>query len=194
MKKILSIIAVAFMAISASAQSEAGSLSWKPNVGITYSTATGDAGKGVDGRIGLTAGVEAMYMVNEKLGVAAGLNYTGYNTGYDEEYHGEKYSVSNTCYYFHIPITANYYVSPGLALKAGLAFNILASAKMSDDEESEDVKDYYNSTFISIPVGASYEMSNGLVFDLRYSLGVSDVGKGGSGSFNSLMFTVGYKF
>ena len=43
MKKILSFIAVAFMAIPVSAQSEAGSLSWKPNVGIAYSTVTGNS-------------------------------------------------------------------------------------------------------------------------------------------------------
>ena len=190
MKKILSIIAVAFMAISTSAQSEAGSLSWKPNVGITYSSASGDLGKVVDGRIGLTAGVEAMYMVNEKFGAAAGINYTGYNTGHDRG--GE--SVSLTNYYFHVPVTANYYVSQGLALKAGLAFNILASAKISYDGNSGDNKDAYSSIFVSVPIGASYELSNGFVLDLRYSLGITDAAKHGSGSFNSLMFTVGYKF
>lgn len=186
MKKILSIIAVAFMAISASAQSEAGSLSWKPNVGITYSSASGDAGNGSSSRIAITAGVEAMYMVNEKFGAAGGINYTGYSIG-----HGD---ASLTNYYFHVPVTANYYVSQGLALKAGLAFNILASAKYSYDGHSTDVKDEYSSTFVSVPIGASYELSNGFVLDLRYSLGITDAAKHGSGSFNSLMFTVGYKF
>ena len=79
MKKIYAFIAAAFMAISASAQSEAGSFTLQPNVGITYSTATGDAGKETKGAIGLTAGVEGMYMINDKFGVALGLNYTGYN-------------------------------------------------------------------------------------------------------------------
>ena len=78
MKKLLTITAAALMAISASAQSEAGSFTLQPNVGVTYSTATG-VGKSMDGAIGLTAGVEGMYMVNEKFGAALGLNYTGYN-------------------------------------------------------------------------------------------------------------------
>ena len=186
MKKILSIIAVAFMAISASAQSEAGSLSWKPNVGITYSSASGDIGNGSSSRIAITAGVEAMYMINEKFGAAGGINYTGYSIGSGD--------VSLTSYYFHIPVTANYYISQGLALKAGLAFNILASAKRSYDGHSTDAKDGFSSTFVSIPIGASYELSNGFVLDLRYSLGITDAAKHGSGSFNSLMFTVGYKF
>ena len=79
MKKIITLTAAALLAISASAQSEAGSLTWKPNVGITYTTATGFLGKYSDGAVGVTAGVEAMYMLKEKFGTALGLNYTGYN-------------------------------------------------------------------------------------------------------------------
>ena len=80
MKKLLTITAAALMAISASAQSEAGSFTLKPNVGFTYTTATGDLGEDTDGAFALTAGVEGMYMVNEKFGASLGLNYTGYNT------------------------------------------------------------------------------------------------------------------
>ncbi|MBO4482613.1 MAG: hypothetical protein J5735_02245, partial [Prevotella sp.] len=72
MKKIITLTAAALMAISASAQSEAGSLTWKPNVGITYTTATGFLGKYSDGAVGVTAGVEAMYMLKEKFGAALG--------------------------------------------------------------------------------------------------------------------------
>ena len=188
MKKILSFIAVAFMAISVSAQSEAGSLSWKPNVGITYSTVTGNSDDESAADIAITAGVEAMYMINEKFGAALGVNYTGYSSKDDEE------DLTLTNYYFYIPVTANYYVAQGLALKAGVAFNVLASAKLSYDGGSDDVKDDCKSSFIAIPVGASYELSNGLAFDLRYNFGVGDISKRGDGSFSSLMFTIGYKF
>ena len=75
MKKLLAVIATAFITISASAQSEAGSFTLKPNVGFTYTTATGDWGEGADGAFALTAGVEGMYMVNEKFGAALGLNW-----------------------------------------------------------------------------------------------------------------------
>ena len=54
-------------------------------------------------------------------------------------------------------------------------------------------KDFYKSTFVSIPVGASYEI-NDFVFNLRYNFGVSNIQKEGDGSFNALTFTVGYKF
>ena len=198
MKKLLAVIATAFITISASAQSEAGSFTLKPNVGFTYTTATGDWGEGADGAFALTAGVEGMYMVNEKFGAALGLNYTGYNTSVEvyTSLDGDKKEddiYSN--YYFNIPVMANYYVAPGFALKAGVALNILSTAKIDgkDKNAGHDVKDMYKSTFFSIPVGASYEI-NDFVFEARYNLGVSKVAENYDGTFNALTFTVGYKF
>ena len=200
MKKLLTITAAVLMAISASAQSDAGSFTLQPNVGFTYTTATGDWGEGTDGAFGLTAGVEGMYMINDKFGAALGLNYTGYNTSQEVGLlissvldATEDMTFSN--YYFNIPVTANFYVAPGLALKAGIAMNILSTAKIDGEDKfyGADVKDMYESTFFSIPVGASYEI-NDFVFNLRYNFGLGDVAKANSGSFNALSCTVGYKF
>ena len=193
MKKLLTIIATAFIALSVSAQSEAGSFTLQPNVGVTY--ASPSFGDGLDGAFGLTAGVEGMYMINDKFGAALGLNYTGYNTSKEFKIKGdtEDYIYSN--YYFHIPVTGNYYVAPGLAVKAGIAFNILSTAKFHGEDKvgKEKVKDWYKSTFFSIPVGVSYEI-NDFVFDARYGFGITDAAEGSNGSFNTLTFTVGYKF
>ena len=201
MKKFFTFIAAAFMAISASAQSEAGSFTLQPNVGFTYTTATGDNGEGSKGAFALTAGVEGMYMVNDQFGLALGLNYTGYNVSQESF----KDDVIYSNYYFNIPVMANYYVAPGLALKAGIAVNFLSTAKIDGYDEYEfalgrktiaktKVKDFYKSTFFSIPVGASYEF-NDFVFNLRYNFGISKVSDlCEDGSVNALTFTVGYKF
>ena len=197
MKKLLTITAAALMAISVSAQSDAGSFTIQPNVGFTYTTATGDWGEDTDGGFGLTAGVEGMYMINDKFGAALGLNYTGYNTSVElvTSLSGKTEDKIYSNYYFNIPVTANYYVAPGLAIKAGIAANILSTAKYDGDDKwgGDKVKDWYNSTFFSIPVGASYEI-NDFVFNLRYNIGLGDVAKKYSGSFNALTCTVGYKF
>ena len=195
MKKLLTLIATAFIAISVSAQSEAGSFTLQPNVGFTYTTATSDWGKGKDGAFALTAGVEGMYMVNDKFGAALGVNLTGYNTSVETL----KDDVIYSNYYFNFPVTANYYVAPGLAVKAGIALNLLSTAKRDGYDEydygfkSVKVKDLYKSTFVSVPVGVSYEF-NSFVFDARYNFGISKVANGHDGSFNALTFTVGYKF
>ena len=195
MKKLFTIIATAFIALSVSAQSEAGSFTLQPNVGFTYATATSDWGKGTDGAFALTAGVEGMYMVNDKFGAALGVNLTGYNTSVETL----KDDVIYSNYYFNFPVTANYYVAPGLAVKAGIALNLLSTAKRDGYDEydygfkSVKVKDIYKSTFFSVPVGVSYEF-NSFVFDARYNFGISKVANGHDGSFNALSFTVGYKF
>ena len=207
MKKFFAFIAAAFMAVSASAQSEEGSFTLKLNVGFTYTTPTGDFGENADGAFALTAGVEGMYMVNEKFGASIGLNYTGYNTkrksvNVSSILSGGKNLIDDVVYsnyYFNIPVMANYYVSEGLALKAGVALNLLSTAKIDGYDEYEfgraklEVKDMYKSTFFSIPVGVSYEF-NDFVFDARYNFGLGKVAEESDGSFNALTFTVGYKF
>lgn len=202
MKKVITIIATAFIAISASAQSELGSLTWQPNAGVTYTTATSELGEWADGAVSITTGVEAMYMLKDKLGGALGVNYTGLVVKDTVR----KRNLSN--YYLNLPVMANYYVAPTLSLKAGVALNILLDANMSPtygnpyyydsyysnvEELWYQPKDYYKSVFLSIPVGASYEIKN-FVLDAHYNIGVSKVADVCKGTFNSYSFTVGYKF
>ena len=201
MKKLLTIIATAFIALSVSAQSEAGSFTLQPNVGFTYTTATSDWGKGTDGAFALTAGVEGMYMVNDKFGAALGLNFTGYNISQEvvTSLKGDTEDLVWSNYYFNVPVTANYYVAPGLAVKAGIALNFLSTAKFDGYDEydfgvtSVKVKDLYKSTFFSVPVGVSYEF-NSFVFDARYNIGLGKVHDSKDGSYSAISFTVGYKF
>ena len=205
MKKLLTIIATALIAISVSAQSEAGSFTLQPNVGFTYTTPSGDWGKGKDGAFALTAGVEGMYMVNDKFGAALGVNLTGYNISQEvvTSLKGDTEDWVYSNYYFNFPVTANYYVAPGLAVKAGIALNLLSTAKVDGYDEIEiidgyrsaksKVKDIYKSTFFSVPVGVSYEF-NSFVFDARYNFGLGKVHESKDGSYSALTFTVGYKF
>lgn len=207
MKKVITIIATAFIAISASAQSEVGSLTWQPNAGITYTTATSELGEWADGAVSITTGVEAMYMLKDKFGVALGVNYAGLVVKDTVR----KRNRNN--YYLNLPVMANYYVAPALSFKAGVALNILLDANMSPtygnpyyynsyyynsyysnvEEPWYQPKDYYKSVFLSIPVGASYEIKN-FVLDAHYNIGVSKAADVCKGTFNSFSFTVGYKF
>ena len=194
MKKLFCFIAAAFISVSASAQSEVGSITIQPNVGLTVASATGDAGTNAKAAVGLTAGVEGMYMFTEKFGAALGVSLTGYNVSNKEGL--DKGKISSN-YYICVPVMANYYVAPGLALKAGASINFLATSKY-DGEDKVDGKKYrefFKRGFISIPVGASYEI-NGFVFDARYNIGVRKILRDTDidGSYNAFSFTVGYKF
>ena len=110
--------------------------------------------------------------------------------------------------YANIPIMANVYVLPGLALKAGVQPGFRLKAKMKTDNGTYDVDEYYklagtlipgeepkvNKFDLAIPVGISYEYSN-IVLDARYNLGLLKVENFGPAYYNRVFeVTLGYKF
>ena len=193
MKKMMMIVAMAVCSLAANAQNEVGQLTLKPMVGINLATLTGlDENKM---RVGLVAGAEAEYGVATNFSISAGVLYSMQGTKWSEGDVTETWKMD----YINIPILANYYVIPGLAIKAGIqpAFKASAKAKVSDGSNSisGDLEDVSGFT-LSIPMGLSYEYKN-FVLDARYNLGVTKVFKhnGDKTPKNSvIMFTLGYKF
>lgn len=84
--------------------------------------------------------------------------------------------------YLNIPILANFYVTKGLALKAGIQPGFLIGSKLrvrSNDGpwETADLKDenLFRTTDIAIPVGLPYTLDYGLVIDARYNFSLNDI-------------------
>lgn len=185
----------AFMvaALSANAQNEVGQVTLKPMAGVNLATLTGLTDNKL--RVGLVAGVEAEYGVAENFEISVGALYSMQGTKWKEDGATLTWKID----YINIPILANYYVTKGLALKAGIqpAFKASAKAKVSGGGNSIDGDLEGVSGFnLSIPFGISYEYQN-FVFDARYNLGVTKVFKenGDKTPKNSvIMFTLGYKF
>ena len=184
MKKMMMMAAMLVAVLSANAQNEIGQITLKPMAGVNLSTITDE--KDSKMKIGLVAGAEAEYGLMEKLGVSAGLLYSMQGCKFDGDDDEEKLD------YINIPILANYYVIPGLAVKAGIQPGFLMSAK---DDNGKSFKDDCNTFTFSIPVGTSYEYQN-FVVDARYNIGLSKINKEGSRSHknNVFMITIGYKF
>ena len=181
MKKFMMMVAMAFATLTASAQAEAGTLTLKPLVGINVANITDDDG---DAKVGLAAGAELGYQLNESFAVTAGAIYS--MQGAKSE--GVKMNLD----YINIPILANYYITKGLAVKAGIqpAFKVKSEAKA--DVVSVDM-DGFKSFDLSIPVGLSYEVSD-FVIDARYNWGMTKVFEGFDSKNTVFQFTVGYKF
>lgn len=181
MKKFMMMVAMAFATLTASAQAEAGTLTLKPLVGINVANITDDDG---DAKVGLAAGAELGYQLNESFAVTAGAIYS--MQGAKSE--GVKLNLD----YINIPILANYYITKGLAVKAGIqpAFKVKSEAKA--DVVSVDM-DGFKSFDLSIPVGLSYEVSD-FVIDARYNWGMTKVLEGFDSKNTVFQFTVGYKF
>lgn len=185
----------AFMvaAIGANAQNAVGEITLKPMVGMTIANITKVSG---DAKIGLAAGVEAEYGVSNNFSVTGGVVYSMQGTKYDYEYDGYKATVKDNFDYINIPILANYYIVPGLAIKAGIqpAFNVRSKVKTEVAGKSVDVDaDGVKSFDFSIPVGLSYELSD-FVLDARYQWGLTKIADGSDSKNSVFMISIGYKF
>jgi hypothetical protein len=184
MKKFLLSAVVMLFSMAASAQNEIGQLTIAPTVGINFANLSGD----IDGnkmKIAPVFGAVAEYGLAEKIGISAGALFSMQGCKYDE---GDEALKAN---FLNIPILANYYVADGIAIKAGVQPAFLMSAKVGD----EDIKDGYESFELSIPVGASYEVSN-FVIDARYNIPLTKLNKEGDKSIKNsiIQVTLGYKF
>ena len=190
------IAVMAVACLTASAQNtlrDNGSFTLQPKVGIGFGMIEGSwtTAPNVDNktRTGFLAGVEGEYYANEWLGIAAGLTYA--QQGW--KFEGGGNTVTTKLDYLNVPITANFYVAQGLALKTGLQMGFLMNAK----DESVDIKDACEKFNLAIPIGLSYEYQN-IVLDARYNLAVTKVNKNSNDDnkwrSSLIQITLGYKF
>lgn len=196
MKKIMMIAALMVATLSASAQNtlrDAGTFTLQPKVGIDFGMLSGSwtrlGGADRKTRVGLIAGVEGEYYANDYLGIAAGVNYA--QQGWKWDTNGTK--ETQKLDFINVPITANFYVAKGFAVKAGVQFGFLVKSKLED----LDNKDGFKKFNFSIPVGLSYEYAD-FVLDARYNISATAINKN-SDSDNKwrsdlIQITLGYKF
>jgi opacity protein-like surface antigen len=92
--------------------------------------------------------------------------------------------------YLRLPIMAKYYVMEGLSLQAGpeIAFKIAAQEDLVDEATK--------SLDFGLGFGAGYELSNGLMFDARYNLGLANISDVDGFDFGNagLQIGLGYRF
>ena len=192
-KTLFTILFVALAAVSASAQN----MFVKPMVGGTLSTFTGDA-EDVKMKFGFVGGAEFGYMVTPEFAVTAGLLASMQGAASKDNVFTKDFKTTLT--YLNIPILANYYVAPGLAIKAGVQPGFMLSRKTSytDLTDHIDVEDTSTDGMkkfdFSIPLGLSYEFRD-FVSDARYNLGLTNIYDSDNMKVKNgvIMLTVGYK-
>ena len=195
MKKIMMMLLMATVALTASAQNtlrDNGVFTLQPKVGLALGNFSGDYVKPLGSnddpkmRVGFIDGVEGEYYINDWFSAALGVNYAQQGWKVD----GNTLKLD----YLNVPLVADFYVARGLALKTGVQFGFLMNAKADEG----DIKNSCEKFNFSIPVGISYEISN-FVLDIRYNIALTKVNKydGGHNEKNRsdlVQFTVGYKF
>ena len=186
---ILAIVALA--SLTASAQQAVSSWSVTPKVGFNLATITDVEDAGM--KFGVVTGADLTYQLQEKFAITVGAFYSmqGARDKHDGLTRTWKFD------YINVPVLANYYVIPGLAIKAGIqpGFNLSHKYKTESNGNShESDLEKFKSLDISIPIGASYEFSD-FIIDARYNFGLTNLRDitDYSSKNSVIQFTVGYK-
>jgi len=226
MKKLFLLAAMMVATLSASAQArfQPGTFTIQPRLGGTGSMWSNAQDMYIEGNEveptasgGSFIGVDVEYYLSERFSLAAGLNWAEAGCGWENyKYYvdGIKMKVEETAQrngYINMPLTANWYVAKGLALKTGIQLSFLTNAELYTLTKfkqsgvkhtlitSDKNKDAFKTFDLAIPIGISYEFKIPIVLDLRYNIGLLDVNKKnlfGDESLHNMQatFTVGYKF
>lgn len=190
MKKLFFAAAIMMASVSAFAQHEAGDVTLQARIGLIGADFNNTSDTKV--RVDMVVGPELEYFLTDRFSLGAGVLYS--QQGATLENTDVEFDID----YINVPITANFYVVKGLALRAGIqpGFNVNGKMKAGDKEE-EDFKDAVNAMDFSIPFGLSYEYRH-FVIDARYTFGLTrifDKDKEPLDSKNiTFAITLGYKF
>ncbi len=203
MKKLFISIALMVMTLTVQAQHEEGDFTIQPRVGVTFSNLSdGDKWK-----TNIAYGVELEHFLADEFSLSAGVLFTNQGCIYDnlsDDFESDE-KIKLHVYYGTIPIMANYYILPGLALKAGIQPALRVKTKAQQGGNSIDLDNAINLLYadsdvkinkfdFSIPVGLSYEFK-GITLDARYNIGLTSLLNGGETVRNSVfVLTLGYKF
>lgn len=187
MKKLILSAVVMLASVATYAQHEVGTTTIQPKIGVNIANLSELKG---DVKVGLSAGAELEYQATDMVSFSAGVLYSMQGS----KWGGGKADIPllgtvkldskklNTGY-INVPVMANVYVVPGLAVKLGLQPGFCISKDKTDAKTVD----------LSIPVGLSYEISN-FVVDGRYNFGVTKAFDTTKAKNSVFQITLGYKF
>lgn len=205
MKKFTTLCLSLLFATTAFSQAESGTFSLQPKVGLNLSNILA-SDENLDMKAGLATGLEFNYQINRLIALSFGGLYS--QQGGKQSINGTDVTIKLD--YFNIPALINFYVTKGLALKAGLQLGFLVNDKanakrngtsleMSVEQFIHLAPQYSNVELrkfdVAIPIGISYEFSN-VVIDARYCAGLVPLFNDSRSSDRNSVFqlSVGYKF
>ena len=142
MKRIITLAFLSAISLASFAQSEAGTWSVIPHVGVSIASLTHQSG-GIEvgdnqsqelkpqARPGFTGGVDVMYQASDNIGLSIGLSYVQAGCKYkDVDDNGviwhDHYDRMD---YISVPLLAHSYIAPGLSINVGVAPSFLIYVK-----------------------------------------------------------------
>lgn len=173
MKKFL-LLSVLLLVLSTGASARK-ILSFGPKVGLNFSTATGFDSVLEGGKLDAVAGLYAEVQPFGWLGASIEALYSGEGfTTREMSFNNHVFSADMSLGYIAVPIMAKLYVLGGLSLNVGYQPSFLIFSNIKIDG-GQNVEVEAAKLCSSIPVGVSYSFGFGLLADLRYNIGLSNI-------------------
>ena len=166
MKKLFFAAAIMMASVSAFAQHSAGDITLQARLG--FCAADFNNTSDTKTRVEMVVGPEMEYFMTDRFSLGAGINYAQQGAELKDT------EVTYKIDYVNMPITANFYVVKGLALRAGLQPGINVNAKIEAGDVEKDLDDAVKGFDLAIPVGLSYEYKH-FVVDARYTFGLTKI-------------------
>jgi hypothetical protein len=144
-------------------------------------------------RTSVHLGLLAEIIVSDNFSVQPELLYSGQGSS---DYSQPGFSRTKLDY-ITLPVLGKFGLTENLSFEAGPQLGLLVSAKNKTDDANAKI-DGLKTLDFGLNAGLEYELSNGVIFQGRYNLGLTDTGLTGDSnkraSNSVIQFSVGYLF
>ena len=158
--------------------------------GLNVSNLMGDL-KDVAIRTSIHVGIVAEVIVSDKFSIQPELLYSGQGAT-DTREGGGRIKLD----YITLPVLAKFPIAKNLSLEAGPQVGFLISGKYKTNDSNEKIEGVKTIDF-GLDAGLEYELNNGVFFQARYNIGLTDTGLAGDNNRASnsvIQFSVGKQF
>jgi hypothetical protein len=142
-------------------------------------------------RTSIHAGLVAEIIVNDKFSIQPELLYSGQGASKTST-GGGRIKLD----YITLPVLAKFPIANHLSLETGPQVGFLVSGKYKTNDSNDKIEDTKTIDF-GLNAGLNYELNNGVFFQARYNLGLTDVGIAGDNNRASnavIQFSIGKLF
>jgi len=173
MKKILVLIIISSsLSLSAQKSKKDEGITLGLKGGLNVSNFAGDI-KDNTFRTSVHVGVFSEIMISDKFSLQPELLYSG------QGFSGRAIpGFSRSKYdYINLPVLAKIYIAEKISIEAGPQIGFLVSAKNRTTDDNVKIQDQKTVDF-GLNIGLAYDLKNGMFFQTRYNLGLSNVNSG----------------